>query len=372
MASIQHLLECGQSLWLDYVDRNLITGGGLDRLIDEGLRGVTSNPTIFHQAITGTNAYDDAILDLIQADHELNAELLYEWLAIQDIQMACDRMRPVHERTEGADGFVSLEVSPHIAHDANATIDQARHLWRSIGRPNVMIKVPATAEGLHAIEALIAEGINVNVTLLFSVQRYREVFAAFTRGLSQSAAPREVASVASFFVSRIDGKVDSALDAAGGKATAYKGRAAIANAKMAYQAFLEMHAGADFRAQARRGARVQRPLWASTSTKDPNRSSTYYVDALIGPDTINTVPPKTLDAFVTEGTAAVTIDDDPDAAHATLAALPRYDIDIEAVANNLETDGVQKFADSHDALVSALHEKLVEVTNRYAAADGPA
>ncbi len=369
MASIQHLLECGQSLWLDYLDRNLITGGGLERLVDEGLRGVTSNPTIFHQAITGTNAYDDAILDLIQADHELDAELLYEWLAIQDIQMACDRLRPVYDRTEGADGFVSIEVSPHIAHDANATIDQARHLWHSIHRSNVMIKVPATAEGLHAIEALTAEGVNVNVTLLFSVQRYREVFAAYTRGLGHTERPRDIASVASFFVSRIDGVVDPELDTAGGDALQHKGRTAIANAKMAYQAFLEMRAGADFQAQAKRGARVQRPLWASTSTKDPNLSSTYYVDALIGPDTINTVPPKTLDAFVSQGTAAVTIDDELEAARTTMAALPRHGIDIEAVAATLEADGVQKFADSHDALVSALHDKLVEVTSHYAAAE---
>ena len=367
MASIQHLLECGQSLWLDYVDRNLITGGGLERLVDEGLRGVTSNPTIFHQAITGTDAYDEAILDLIQADHEVDGELLYEWLAIQDIQMACDRLLPVYEQTHGADGFVSIEVSPHLAHDANATIDQARHLWRSVHRDNVLIKVPATREGLFAIETLIAEGINVNVTLLFSVSRYREVFAAYTRGVAQNNDPHGVASVASFFVSRIDSAVDPKLDGAGQQGAPYKSRAAIANAKMAYQAFLEMRQGSEFRAQQKRGARVQRPLWASTSTKDPALPDTLYVDNLVGPDTVNTVPPGTLDAFVAHGTAAVTIDDYLEAARETLNALPSFGIDLERVTAHLEADGVQKFVDSHDALVQALHEKLLDITARYAA-----
>ena len=367
MASIEHLLECGQSLWLDYVDRNLLTGGGLERLVDEGLRGVTSNPTIFHQAITGTDAYDEAILDLIQADHELDGETLYEWLAIQDIQTACDHLRPVYERTGGADGFVSMEVSPHLAHDPNATIDQARHLWRSVHRDNLMVKVPATVEGLHAVEALIADGINVNVTLLFSVERYREVFQAYTRGLAHNEEPGRVASVASFFVSRVDGMIDPMLDGAGQEAAAWKHRAAIANAKLAYQAFREMRRGADFQAQARRGARVQRPLWASTSTKDPSLSDTLYVDNLVGPDTVNTVPPKTLDAFVEHGTAAVTIDDYLDAARDVFGALPRFGVDMDAVTAELEADGVQKFVDSHDALVTALRDKLNEVTSRYAA-----
>ena len=366
MASIAHLLACGQSLWLDYVDRDLLAGGGLARLVDDGLRGVTSNPTIFHQAITGTRAYDDAILDLLQADHEVDAETLYEWLAIQDIQAACDTLAPVHEHTEGADGFVSLEVSPHLAHDAAGTIEQARHLWRSVGRENVMIKVPATEAGLPAIEALIAEGVNVNVTLLFSVRRYEQVFAAYTRGLGQNDRPRDVASVASFFVSRVDGAIDPTLDDAGPDAAPYRSRAAIANARMAYQSFLRLTHEEDFAAQARRGARVQRPLWASTSTKDPALPDTYYVDALIGPDTVNTVPPQTLDAFVAHGEAAVTIDKDLDAAHDLLDALPGFGIDIEEVAARLEADGVQKFADSHNALVAALNDKLLEITERYA------
>ena len=367
MASIQHLLDCGQSLWLDYVDRNLLTGGGLARLIDEGLRGVTSNPTIFHQAITGSNAYDEAILDLIQADHEVDSETLYEWLAVQDIQMACDQLAHVHAASKGADGFVSIEVSPHLAHDTHRTVEQARHLWRAVHRPNAMVKVPATTAGLEAIETLTAEGINVNVTLLFSVERYEQVFHAWVRGLGQCDEPRNVASVASFFVSRIDGVVDPKLEAIGGDAKEHLHRAAIANAKMAYQSFERLRREPAFAEQERRGARVQRPLWASTSTKDPNLSDTLYVDNLIGADTVNTVPPKTLDAFIEHGSAAVTIDENLDQARATLAALESHGVDMKAVAEHLEADGVQKFIDSHDALVAALHDKIGEVTARYAA-----
>lgn len=367
MASIAHLLDCGQALWLDYVDRELLTGGGLTRLVDEGLRGVTSNPTIFHQAMTGSRAYDEAILDLVQADHDITPERLYEWLAIQDIQMACDQLKPVYDETEGRDGFVSIEVSPHLAHDASATIDQARHMWRSVHRDNVMIKVPATAEGLTAIEALIAEGINVNVTLLFAVSRYEEVFGAYIRGVGQNEQPRDVASVASFFVSRIDGKIDPKLDAAGPEAATLRSRAAIANAKMAYQSFLRIRDGKDFQAQARRGAQIQRPLWASTSTKDPSLSPTLYVDSLIGPQTVNTVPPKTLDQFVARGEAVVTIDENLEAARHALAALPQYGIELDAVTAELEAEGVQKFTESHNALVNDLHDKINEVTMRYAA-----
>ena len=367
MASIQHLLDCGQSLWLDYVDRDLLTGGGLERLVESGLRGVTSNPTIFHQAITGSSAYDDAILDIIQADHEVNAEALYEWLAIQDIQMACDQLRPVYERSEGKDGFVSLEVSPHLAHDTKSTVEQAHHLWRSVHRDNVMIKVPATEAGLEAIEILTAEGLNINVTLLFSVERYEQVFAAFSRGLGQRDNPRGINSVASFFVSRIDGVVDPKLAAIGADASAWLNGAAIASAKMAYQSFERLRRESGFRAQEQRGANVQRPLWASTSTKDPNLSDTLYVDTLIGPDTVNTVPPKTLDAVLEHGSAAITIDNDLEGARNTLAALPKHGIDMAQVAADLEADGVQKFIDSHDALVTALQGKLRDITARYAA-----
>lgn len=366
MASIERLRECGQSLWLDYVDRNLITGGGLARLVDEGLRGVTSNPTIFHQAITGSDAYDEAILDLLQADHDIDAETLYEWLAIQDIQMACDVLHPVYEASGHADGFVSLEVSPHLAHDARLTVEQARHLWRSVHRGNLMIKVPATVEGIEAVEVLIGEGINVNVTLLFSIERYEQVFAAYTRGLSRHKNPREVASVASFFVSRVDSAIDPQLEAIGGEAAVLRARAAIANARCAYQSFMHLRHGEDFSVQSRRGARVQRPLWASTSTKDPQLPDTYYVDNLVGQDTVNTVPPKTLDAFVAHGEAHETLTDDPEQDRHLLEELARHGIDLDTVTAELEAEGVQKFVDSHDALVDALHAKMTDVTTRYA------
>ncbi|MDX1610654.1 MAG: transaldolase, partial [Halofilum sp. (in: g-proteobacteria)] len=278
----------------------------------------------------------------------------------------CDTLRPVYDATEGADGFVSLEVSPHLAHDTHGTVEQARHLWRSVHRDNLMVKVPATEPGLEAIEVLIAEGINVNVTLLFSVDRYEQVHAAYTRGLGQNERPREVASVASFFVSRVDGMIDPKLDALEEDTAELRSRAAIANARTAYQSFLRLRQEPDFTAQARRGARVQRPLWASTSTKDPSLPDTWYVDNLIGPDTVNTVPPKTLDAWVEHGAAYETLTDDPDQDRAVLLALGDRGIDLKAVTDHLEADGVQKFKDSHDALVEALHAKLTEVSARYA------
>lgn len=365
MASMDKLLAHGQSLWLDYVDRNLLTRGGLKRLVDEGLRGVTSNPTIFHQAITGSADYDEAILDLIQADPEVTAETVYESLAIQDIRMAADILRPVYDATEGADGFVSLEVSPHLAHDALDTMEQARDLWKAVHRDNLMIKVPGTAPGLEAIEALIAEGINVNVTLLFSVPRYEAVFAAYARGLAQNDHPRDVQSVASFFVSRIDGVIDPRLDAMGTpEAAELRGRAAIANARVAYQSFLRMRNEPAFQAQAQRGARVQRPLWASTSAKDPAYSDILYVESLIGPDTVNTVPPATLDAFVAHGEAAPRLIDEGDSAPRVLRGLDACGIALDAVAAQLEADGVDKFVASHDALVEALRDKLSEVTRQ--------
>ncbi len=367
MASMRQFLERGQSLWLDYVDRSLLTRGGLERLVDEGLRGVTSNPTIFHQAMTSGSDYDDVILDLIQADHEVSPETLYEWLAVQDIQMAADILQPVYAKTAGSDGFVSLEVSPHLAHDASGTIEQARHLWKAVHRDNLMIKVPGTEAGLEAIEALIAEGINVNVTLLFSVARYEAVFRAFIRGLEQNDRPRDVASVASFFVSRIDGAIDPRLDEiATREAQSLRSQAAIANARLAYQAFERLRAERAFAAQARRGARVQRPLWASTSTKDPSLSDVYYVEALLGPDTVNTVPPKTLDALVEHASDHPHLVDGVETVQTTLDRLAGLGIDIETVAADLEADGVAKFAASHEALLADLARKTTEVTERYA------
>lgn len=359
--------EYGQSIWLDYIDRNLVSNGGLKSLVEDGVRGVTSNPTIFHKAITHGNDYDEAILDLIQADHEIDDETLYQWLAIQDIQMAADALQPVYESSKGTDGFVSLEVSPHIAYDTDKTIEAAQHLWRSVNRPNLMIKVPGTAPGLRAFERLISEGINVNVTLLFSVDRYREVTAAHIRGLSKNPNPEKVASVASFFVSRVDTKVDAALDQTGSKdAQLLKGKIAIANAKMAYQHFLKVTKSINFETERKRGAKLQRPLWASTSTKNPYYSDVLYVDQLIGSDTVNTVTPATLEAFQVHGELRNSLEGDIDIAQRHLKALTAFGIDLATITDELEKEGVQKFADSYDQLLAALKEKRANVTKEYA------
>ncbi|NIR30449.1 MAG: transaldolase [Gammaproteobacteria bacterium] len=369
MSNMLTLYQYGQSMWLDYIDRDLLVNGGLARLVEEGLRGVTSNPTIFHKAITGGHQYDDAIRDLLQADPQMDAETLYEWLAIQDVQWAADILRPVYENSNGTDGFVSLEVSPHLAGDTAGTVEGVHHLWRAVDRPNLMIKVPGTREGLPAIERLIGEGININVTLLFSVARYEEVVGAYVSGLGRHPDPARVTSVASFFVSRIDGKVDLMLDRAGTpEARRLKGRAAIANAKMAYQRFRALTRSEAFRDQVARGARVQRLLWGSTSTKNRDYSDLLYVDGLIGADTVNTVPPQTLDAFQDHGTVALTLERDVEQARRDQEDLAALGIDLDAVTRELEEEGVAAFAESHDKLLAALEEKRVAVTRDYAGA----
>jgi transaldolase len=367
MLKLISVLEHGQSVWLDYIDRNLVSGGGLASLVTDGLRGVTSNPTIFHKAITQGADYDPAIADLIQAGGDIGTEAVYEWLAVQDVQRAADILAPVYQSSGGVDGYVSLEVSPHLARDTAGTVRSARHLWKAVGRPNLMVKVPATRQGLPAIEVLIAEGINVNVTLLFSVERYAEVFESFTRGLSANPEPGRVASVASFFVSRIDGKVDPLLERIGTpQALHLKARIAIASARVAYQRFRAMAVADAFAEQRRRGARVQRLLWGSTSTKDPAYRDVLYVESLIGPDTVNTVPPKTLEAFVDHGEVRSTLEDDTEGARRDLQALARLGIDLDAVTRELEEEGVAAFARSYDELLAALKERLVTVAKDYA------
>lgn len=359
--------EFGQSLWLDYIDRNLLINGGLKALVVEGINGVTSNPTIFQKAIGQGTDYDDAILDLLQADHEIDDETLYQWLAIQDVQMAADILMPVYRSSKGKDGYVSLEVSPHLAYDMEATVLAARHLWQSVDRPNLMIKVPATAPCLPAIERLIAEGINVNVTLLFSVTRYRAVAEAFIRGLSQNPAPDKVTSVASFFVSRVDTSVDAALDRIDTTdAQRLKGRIAIANAKIAYRYFKEISSSRVFETERKRGARLQRPLWASTGTKNPACSDVLYVEQLIGADTVNTVTPDTLDAFEAHGEMHATLEADIDGAQHDIDALASFGIDLAQVTDKLEEEGVKKFADSYELLLANLKQKRYAVSKRYA------
>jgi len=305
MNRLLELQRQGQAIWLDYIHRNLITSGELKRLVEEdGLRGVTSNPTIFEKAIAETKDYDDALCKRLEARAGSYDRTLYEALAVEDIQMAADTLRGVYDELDGADGFVCLEVAPDLAHDTASTIAEARRLWKEVNRPNVMIKVPATSEGVPAIENLLAEGININITLMFSLSHYEAVAQAYLRGVERSPQPHRVASVASFFVSRVDTAVDRALEALGApEALALRGKIAIANSKLVYQRFREIFHGETFAALQKRGARVQRPLWASTSVKNPAYSDVMYVEELIGPETVNTMPLVTLNAFRDHGRA---------------------------------------------------------------------
>jgi len=364
MASLHELNRLGQSVWLDFIDRNLLSKGGLAKLVDSGVTGVTTNPSIFHKAITGSADYDDSIRALIARDPSLSAEQVTEALMVADVQAAADVLHPVYERTAGADGFVSLEVPPDLAFDAARTVRMAHQLWQAVDRPNVMIKVPGTREGVEAFEALTADGINVNVTLLFAVARYEEVARAWARGLARAARPQSLASVASFFVSRVDGKVDAQLDAIGTpQALALRGRIAVANAKLAYERFQSLRRDPAVASLLERGARPQRPLWASTSTKNPAYRDVLYVETLIGADTVNTLPPDTLDAFVDHGEARATIAQDMVRVHGELAALRPLGIDLDAVTARLEAEGVAAFADSWQKLLEGVRAKCTQVAS---------
>ncbi len=360
MAQLKELLAQGQSVWLDYISRGLLRSGGLKRMVeDDGIRGVTSNPTIFEKAIAGSADYDDALRELLAQEPRMDVGKLYEPLAIADIQAAADVLRPVYEETGGDDGYVSFEVSPHLAHDTAATIAEARRLRAAVARQNLMIKVPATPEGIPAIEQLIAEGVNVNITLMFSMAHYEAVARAYIKGLERAAEPGKVASVASFFVSRVDTMVDRALENLGTpQAKALQGKIAIANSKMVYKRFEEIFHGEGFVALRQRGARVQRPLWASTGTKNPAYSDVLYVENLIGRETVNTLPIETLRAFQDHGRVpGQTIKENLDDATAALAQLKALAIDLNAVAEKLQQDGVKAFADSFDQLMAALEKK---------------
>jgi transaldolase len=350
----------GQSVWLDYIRRDMLQDGRLSRLVHEdGLRGVTSNPTIFEKAIGGSADYDRAIMTALDADPRVSAKRLFERLAIDDIQHAADVLRPVYDETDGADGFVSLEVAPDLAHDARRTVDEARHLWETVARPNVMIKVPGTRAGAQAIETLIGEGVNVNVTLLFSLEHYEAVTGAYIRGLRRRSDPRGVASVASFFVSRVDTAVDTALDAIGSSAAkALRGAIAVANARMMYRRFEQIFHGERFAALARRGARPQRPLWASTGTKNPAYSDVLYVEELIGPETVNTMPPATVDAFRDHGKVrGVTLREGLEASDAAFERLRALGVDMARVTVRLQEDGVKAFEASYTSLLKTLEAK---------------
>jgi len=350
--------DFGQAVWLDYIERDLITGGGLRRLVAaDGIRGVTSNPSIFHQAITRGEAYGAAIDALLAERPRLSTAELYEALVIEDIRGAADVLRAVYDESDGSDGFVSLEVSPHLAADPRRTVEEARRLWREVARPNLMIKVPATAAGLPAIEQLIGGGINVNVTLMFSLAHYEAVAAAYLAGLGHAAEPARAASVASFFVSRVDTVIDAQLEAVGtAEALALRGVAAVANAGLAYRRFQEIFHGDGFAPLARRGARVQRPLWASTSTKNPSYPDVKYVEELVAPETVNTIPTATLDAYRDHGRPRRALAESAGGHAADLERIRRLGVDVDRVAEQLQVDGVAAFARSFDQLMAALDE----------------
>jgi transaldolase len=359
MNALQTLQEKGQSIWLDYIRRDLITSGELKRLIEEdGVRGVTSNPTIFDKAIVGSTDYDEALNKLLREDPHLNAGAIFDRLEIEDIQMTADVLRSAYEEAGGEDGFVSIEVAPQFAHDTIGSITEARRLWRAVNRPNIMVKIPATSEGIPAIEELIAEGININITLMFSLAHYEAVSGAYLRGLRRTPEPSKVISVASFFVSRVDTVVDKALQLNGTpEALALRGKIGIANCKQVYQRFRELFLGAAFEEFRRRGARLQRPLWASTGTKNPAYSDVLYIEELVGPHTINTIPPATLKAFRNHGRARDTLDSGLQEAQSCLARLIDFKIDLQAVGEQLLADGIAAFSGSFDKLIASLEEK---------------
>ena len=360
MNPLKELGAQGQSIWLDYIRRNLIRSGELKRMVDDdGIRGVTSNPTIFEKAIAGSTDYDEALRAMLARDGGADVEKLYEPLAIEDIQMAADVLRPVYDTSNGDDGYVSLEVSPHLAHDTAGTISAAKRLRAAVDRPNLMIKVPATPAGIPAIEQLIADGLSINVTLMFSMSPYEAVARAYAKGLERCATPAKVASVASFFVSRVDSAVDNELAKIGtAEAQAIAGKIAIANSKVVYRRFMEIFHGEGFASLRSRGARVQRPLWASTGTKNPAYSDVLYVENLIGPETVNTLPPDTINAFRDHGKIpGATVKAGLDDADAALATLAKLGINLDRITENLQVDGVASFSASFDQLMGALEKK---------------
>ncbi len=360
MTRLQDLYaEHDQSPWLDNLKRGYLTGGELQAMVDRGVRGVTSNPTIFQKAIEGATDYDEQFRELVEAG--TGTDDAYWKMVTRDIRAALEILRPVHDQSDGLDGFVSVEVAPSLARDTDGTIAAARELHETIDQPNLYVKIPGTAEGLPAIRQMISEGRSINVTLLFSLDRYAEVIEAYLAGLEDCEGDlSRVSSVASFFVSRVDTEVDKRLDAIGtDEALALKGKTAVANAKLAYEVFTQRFAGERWQKLVDRGARVQRPLWASTSTKDPDYPDTLYVDTLIGPQTVNTMPESTLEAFEAHGTLARTVDDPAGyaEARATMAALATLGVSLDDVTATLEDEGVASFSKSFDELMSSLQAK---------------
>lgn len=354
------LAEVGQSVWLDYIRRSLLTSGGLQTYVDKGLRGVTSNPSLFEKSIADSIDYDEQIQKLALLGK--TPQEIYEELVVEDARMAADILRPVYEETDGNDGFFSLEVNPHLAHDQPGTVNEAIRLFARVDRPNVMIKVPATAEGVLAFQELIEEGININVTLMFSLSQYDHIAEAYLTAMENRAANvynlKQIASVASIFVSRLDTTVDKMLDAfVSEKVKALKGKIGIANAKMAYQRYKQYFQSERWQRLAEKGARVQRVLYGSTGTKNPKYSDVMYVENLIGADTVNTVPPKTLEQFLDHGTVALTLESGLEEAQAQLSSLAELGIDLDDVTQELLDEAVQNFVEPYDSLIKTITEK---------------
>ena len=367
MNAIQEAYRLGQAMWLDYIRRGLLNSGEFQQLIDQGISGVTSNPTIFEKVISGSTDYDEALLLLAGTDK--SAIEIYETLAVEDIRAAADLLRPTYERTGGEHGYVSLEVNPLLASDTKATIEEARRLFATFDHSNVMLKVPATPEGIPAIRRLISDGINVNVTLIFSLNIYQQVKEAYVAGLENlvksGGNPGQVVSVASFFLSRIDTAVDTLLEERihGGEEQLkdLPGNAALASAKLAYKAFKDTFYSERFMALKAKGARVQRPLWASTGTKNPAYSDVIYVEPLIDADTVNTMTPATINAFLEHGHVAATLEQGLLEAEQTLTALGVAGVSLESITARLLTDGVKAFVDSFEKLLSGIEEKKVRL-----------
>lgn len=363
------LLEFGQSVWYDNIQRSLLKNGELAGMIQRGeIRGVTSNPSIFMNAITKSQDYDSSLLPLVKTGQ--SPEEIFFQLAIEDIQDAADLFLPLYQQSGGGDGYVSLEVNPFLANDTANTLAQVKKLWQRVNRPNLMIKIPATNKGLPAITAAIEAGINVNVTLIFALERYAEVMEAYIKGLEtrvEAGLPIEsIASVASFFVSRVDTKVDKRLDKliqmGEKKAEPLLGKAAIANARLAYVEYKQVFTAERFRKLKQNGARVQRPLWASTSTKNPTYRDVMYVEELIGPDTVNTIPPHTLVAFLEHGIVRLSLEEDLEGARATQAGLESLGISMREVTRELEEEGVQSFSDAFSVLLKAVDQRRQAAT----------
>jgi transaldolase len=357
MTKLHELFEqVGQSPWVDNLRRAAIESGELSRAVDDGIRGVTSNPTIFQKSVSEGDLYDAELSELLR---DRSVEEAYWEMAIADVSAALGLLRPVYDQSEGGDGFVSIEVAASLAHDTAGTIEAARSLSTRIARPNLLVKIPATAEGVPAVRQMIAEGRSVNITLIFSLARYEQVIDAYLAGLEDYDGDlSRVHSVASFFVSRVDTEVDRCLEAiATPEAMALRGKAAVAQAKLAYRLFRERFSGPRWEALAARGARLQRPLWASTSTKNPAYPDLLYVEPLMGPDTINTMPEATIEALCAHGTVACTVDQDADEAQAVLSGIEAVGVDLSAVAETLESQGVASFEKSYDDLVAALEDK---------------